>query len=38
MRCHLNQVVGNRRDILFLPRDYDVQLGADCLVVLLFSP
>ena len=30
---HLNQVVTDCRDVLFLPRD--VQFGADCRVVLL---
>ena len=35
LRCHLNQVVADCRDVLFLLRDYDVQFGADCRVVLL---
>ena len=35
LRCHLNQVVTDCRDVLFLPHDHDVQFGADCWVVLL---
>ena len=35
LRCHLNQVVTNCRDVLFLPRDNDVQFDADFWVVLL---
>ena len=35
LRCHLNQVVTDCRDVLFLPRENDVQFGADCWVVLL---
>ena len=35
LRYHLNQVVADFRDILFLPRDNDVPFGADCWVVLL---
>ena len=35
LRCHLNQVVTNCRDVLFPPRDDDVLLGADCWIVLL---
>ena len=31
----MNQVVANCRNVLFLPRDYDVQIGADFQVVLL---
>ena len=33
--CHLNQVVADSRDVLFLPCDHDVQFSADCWVVLL---
>ena len=35
LRCHLIQVAADYRDLLFLHRDYDVQFGADCRVVLL---
>ena len=35
LRCHLNQVVSDFRDVLVLPRDDDVQFGADCWVVLV---
>ena len=35
LRCHVNQAVAGFRDVLFLPRDHDVQFGADCRVVLL---
>ena len=35
LRCHLNQVVTDCRDVLFLPRDNDIQFGADCRVGLL---
>ena len=35
LRCHLNQVVADRRDVLLLSRDYDVQFGADRRVALL---
>ena len=30
LRRHLNQVVSDGRDVLFLPRDYDVEFGTDC--------
>ena len=33
--CRVNPVVADCRDVLFLPRDYDIQFGADCRVVLL---
>ena len=35
LRCHLNQVIADSRDVRLLPRDYDFQFGADCRVVLL---
>ena len=35
LRCHLNQVVADCRDVQFLPRDNDIQFGADCCVVRL---
>ena len=37
LRCYFNQVAAECLDVLllFLPRDYDVQFGADCRVVPL---
>ena len=35
LRCHMNQVVIDCRDVLLQPRDNDVQFGAHCWVVLL---
>ena len=34
LRCHSNQVVADCRDVLFLPRGYDIQLDADCYAAL----
>ena len=37
LRYHVNQVVADCRDVLFLPGGCDVQFSADCRVVRLLQ-